>query len=278
MRFSLRYGATVHGGGVGRTCLASKLSASQLFELANLLFDAATDGREPSTPKQRLSSFTHCGSFVSIVDPKLKRQSESFEDASKRVSRSAQASTILFEPGKATKTDGSLIALDIRLAKTNKEAPERTAALERKLYDEAVERANALTLQLREGPRDTKRRPRGAFRPRAAHTSKRIQENAFVYSTACQHDIAIGFTLRLPPHFGSMCEIALPWLNILRGGMERTEAVARARGAAGLVRHTARSDPPPSPPSALLSALVARPKPRIPYPAARWGFQAATAR
>lgn len=146
MRFSLRCGATAPGGGVGRTCLASKLSAAQLVGLANLLFDAATDGREPSTPKQRLSCFTHCGSFVSVLDPKLKRQSESFEDASKRVSKSAQAATILFEPGKAPKTDGNLIALDIGLAKTNKEAPERTAALERKLNDEAVERANALTL------------------------------------------------------------------------------------------------------------------------------------
>ena len=83
---------------------------------------------------------------MSVLDPKLKRQSESFEDASKRVSKSAQAATILFEPGKAPKTDGNLIALDIGLAKTNKEAPERTAALERKLNDEAVERANALTL------------------------------------------------------------------------------------------------------------------------------------
>ena len=141
---------------------------------------------DPSAPPK--AGGGNASSFVSVLDPKLKIQSESFGGASKRVSRSAQAATILFEPGKAAKTDGNLIALDIGLAKTNTEAPERTAALERKLHDEAVERANALTLQLREGPRDTKRRPRGAFRSRAAHTSKRIQENAFVYSMACQHE------------------------------------------------------------------------------------------
>lgn len=86
---------------VARTCLASRFSASQLVELANLLFGAATVGREPSTPRQRLSCFTHCSSFVSVLDPKLKRQSESFEEAKERVSRSATAAATLFAPGQA---------------------------------------------------------------------------------------------------------------------------------------------------------------------------------